>query len=98
MKMLLTLCLLTFATVSANEGTPPQPAGTGQRFNVVSAQVVINGKSQPVFMRVDTWTGKTWTQVALPLGPDGNTVQFWIPDHELDGQLYKVALDQMTKK
>lgn len=99
MKALFFFSLLTLTTTFAGEGTPPEPSGTNPRFSVVAGSIVIEGKTTPVFIRIDNWTGQTWTQLPLPMnGAGSQVVRFWLADHEVDSDLYKLMLDSLRKR
>jgi len=100
MKTLLavSLCLFVLVTALADEGPPPQPQGATARFTVTAGMVDHGSGPVPTFIRLDTHTGQTWLlqQVPLPAG-GGAMMQVWVPSHEQGGDLYKMAMDAMTK-
>lgn len=100
MKTLLTLALCLYACfVYANDGTPPQPIGDKARFTVVSGMVDHGSGPVPVFIRLDTFTGKTWMLQAVPLpGGKGAMVQIWVPSQEIDSTIYDSVLRAMDSK
>lgn len=99
MKTLLALCLLFAVTVCANDGTPPQPTGDKARFTVVSGMVDHGAGPVPIFMRLDTYTGKTWMLQAVPIpGGKGAMVQIWVPSQEMDSTIYNSVLQAMASK
>jgi hypothetical protein len=99
MKLLLAcLCLLCAATF-ADEGPPPMPEGDKARFTVVAGSVDHGAGPVPTFIRMDTFTGKTWLlqQVPIPNGK-GALVQVWIPNQEMGSEIYGAAVEAMKSK
>ena len=97
MKLLLSLCLLLCISAIADEGAPPQPSGTQARFTMVSGQVDYGSGPQPIFMRLDTFTGQTWALQAVPM-PNGAIFHIWVYSQEMGGDLYKAAVKSMQEK
>lgn len=97
MKTLLACLCLLGLTAFANEGSPPQPAGDKTRFTIVSGQVDYGSGPQPIFMRLDTFTGQSWALQAVPM-PNGAIVHIWVPSQEMDGDLYKIASKALQEK
>jgi len=99
MKMLLAcLCLLGVSAL-ADEGPPPEPVGDKTRFTVVAGSVDHGAGPVPTFIRMDTFTGKTWLLQQLPI-PNGKgaLVQVWIPNQETGSEIYGAAVEAMKSK
>jgi len=97
MKTLLACFCLLGLTAIANEGSPPQPTGVTTRFTIVSGQVDYGSGPQPIFMRLDTFTGQSWALQAVPM-PNGAIVHIWVYSQEMGGDLYKLASKALQEK
>ena len=99
MKIVLASLCLFCVTTFADEGPPPEPAGDKTRFTVVAGSVDHGAGPVPTFIRMDTFTGKTWLlqQVPIPNGK-GALVQVWIPNQEMGSEIYGAAVEAMKSK
>jgi hypothetical protein len=78
MKILtLLLCVVLFPLVAGSWepdlGTLPSPAGQSPRYQIILGSIIDkDGNPVPQTIRLDTWTGETWTLVNAGLQTWGN--------------------------
>jgi hypothetical protein len=109
MKTLIScLCLAAAALILAADNTPPMPEGAQVgRFQLMAGTVPgldgpagIATKDKATTLRIDTATGRVWQLQAVPLTMPGGAmpVHTWLECHEVNGQLYRKALDGMQSR
>lgn len=99
------LALACFAVVTsllagdAGYGTPPQPGGDSQRYQVVPGMIDHGNGPEPTFMRLDTWTGAAWAVHNQPMGtePSHGQIPYWKPISEVDGIMVKAGRETTRK-
>ena len=93
----LLLCILSFPLVVGSWepelGTLPSPAGTSPRYQIILGSIIDkSGNPVPQTIRLDTWTGETWTLVI-------STLQTWTNITESDSRfLHQIRKDQAKDK
>jgi hypothetical protein len=97
-----TLSLLVLTALALHANTPPSPdAAQVMRYQCVAGTVhgLTKAEDRPATFRIDTATGKTWMLQAVPMNtPNGVIiVSTWIEVHETNGELYRVAMQSMSK-
>lgn len=93
MPILLAVVFVSLISWAGDAGTPPQPAGDKARFQLVSGFVQsTSGKDVPVTIRIDTFTGGTWTLSNVGGG------QTWLAIHEVDSEVVQTLIRQITEK
>jgi hypothetical protein len=97
MKTLLALCLLCLTTTFANDGPLPAPTGDKARFIVTSGMIDHGAGPVPTFVRLDTFTGKTWMLQQIPFSSgNGAMLHVWVVNQEVGSELYEMNLKALV--
>lgn len=102
MKRTFALGFLMVATLLL-ANTPPTPEGTqAGRYQLAAGTSpgARPGDAMLTMFRIDTATGKTWYLHPVPMNTANGllTVTTWTECHEVNGQLYRAAIESMQPK